>query len=91
MKDTKRMFVTGIKIRKLHEGSSWKGFRSYVKRFKESSKASVFVGYCKVLKGALLEVIDRTCGWTKYTARQRETLRWNYHVSNSYSFILGWF
>ena len=35
-----------------------------------------------VLKGALLEATDRSCGWTKGPDRHKETWWWNDDVSN---------
>ena len=62
------------KIRKLHEDNVKNDFRSYIKKYRAGSQRVASVeGYRKVLKGALLEATDRSCGWTKDPAKHKET------------------
>ena len=53
------------------------------KQLKQMLLLNFVEGYLNVLKEALLEATDRSCGWTKGPPRNKETLWWN--VSKSVS------
>ena len=56
---------------------------SYINKYGESDQEVVSVeGYWNVLKGALREAIDRSCGWIKGPAGHKQTWWWNDDISN---------
>ena len=57
---------TRRKIRKLHEDSLKSNFSSYINQYRATSQKDTSVeDYWNVLKVALVEATDRSCGWTK--------------------------
>ena len=47
---------------------------SYINKYGESDQEVVSVeGYWNVLKGALREAVDRSCGWIKGPAGHKQT------------------
>lgn len=85
------MFVPRRKIWKLHKDSLKNNYRSS-NRYRASSKKDASVeGYSNVriekrnrLKGAFLKATERSYGWTKDQARQKETWWWCYGVSEKW-------
>lgn len=76
VKDTRRKFLHMRKIWKLHEDIIKNDFRPYINKYRASSQKDASVkGYWEVLKGASLEATNRSCGWIKDPARDKETWR----------------
>ena len=91
VKDQRKMFVPRRKIWKLHKDSLKNNYRPS-NRYRASSKKDASVeGYSNVriekrnrLKGAFLKAAERSYGWTKDQARQKETWWWCYGVSEKW-------
>ena len=84
VKDTRREFVPGRKVWKLHEDSVKSDFSSFINKYRESNQKYVSIeGYRNFVKGVLLEAAVRSCGWTKSQARHKKGWWWNDDVCNS--------